>query len=70
MSTMFISQGNRMDQTITLPLVNVSFQLPCATMSLFDSIAVMALVPLYEGVVAPALRRWGCPLSMLTRLCA
>uniref|UniRef100_A0A0D9WUH4 Uncharacterized protein n=1 Tax=Leersia perrieri TaxID=77586 RepID=A0A0D9WUH4_9ORYZ len=53
MSTMFVLQGNTLD-----PHIGNSFKIPSASLSIFDTLAVIAWVPLYDRLIVPAARRF------------
>ncbi|CAL5077507.1 unnamed protein product [Urochloa decumbens] len=55
MSTMFVLQGNTLD-----PRVGVAggFRIPSASLSIFDTISVIAWAAAYDRLVVPAARRW------------
>ncbi|KAK1298672.1 Peptide transporter PTR1 [Acorus calamus] len=52
MSTMFILQGNTMDLNIG------SFKIPSASLSLFDTLAVILWVPFYDRLLVPLTRKF------------
>lgn len=52
MSTMFVEQGMVMNTKL------VSFTIPPASLSTFDTISVIALVPIYDRVIVPLARRF------------
>ncbi|KAK1321864.1 Peptide transporter PTR1 [Acorus calamus] len=52
MSTMFILQGNTMDLKIG------SFKIPSASLSLFDTVAVILWVPVYDRLLVPLARKF------------
>ncbi|KAM5560354.1 protein NRT1/ PTR FAMILY 8.1-like [Rosa sericea] len=54
MGTLFVLQGNTMD----LHLGNSSFEIPSASLSLFDTISVIFWVPVYDGVIVPFVRKF------------
>ncbi|KAK9054971.1 hypothetical protein SSX86_026050 [Deinandra increscens subsp. villosa] len=53
MSTMFVLQGNTMDQHI-----GPDFKIPAASLSLFDTLSVIFWAPVYERVIIPIARRF------------
>ncbi|WOL02010.1 protein NRT1/ PTR FAMILY 8.1 [Canna indica] len=53
MGTMFVLQGNTLDRRM-----GPSFSIPSASLSIFDTISVIAWVPLYDRVVVPVARRF------------
>ena len=52
MGTLFILQANTMDLNITK-----SFQIPSASLSLFDTVSVILWIPLYDRAIVPMARR-------------
>ncbi|KAJ9548771.1 hypothetical protein OSB04_021314 [Centaurea solstitialis] len=53
MSTMFVLQGNTMDQRI-----GPNFKIPSASLSLFDTLSVIFWAPVYERLIIPIARRY------------
>ncbi|KAJ8422788.1 hypothetical protein Cgig2_023447 [Carnegiea gigantea] len=53
MSTMFVLQGNTMDQHI-----GPHFQIPSASLSIFDTLSVLFWAPIYDMAVVPLARRF------------
>ncbi|XP_076887270.1 protein NRT1/ PTR FAMILY 8.1-like isoform X2 [Bidens hawaiensis] len=53
MSTMFVLQGNTMDQHI-----GPNFRIPSASLSLFDTLSVIFWAPVYERILIPIVRRF------------
>lgn len=53
MGTLFVLQGNTMDLH-----VNKSFEIPSASLSLFDTISVIFWVPVYDRLIVPFVRRF------------
>ncbi|XP_051212529.1 protein NRT1/ PTR FAMILY 8.2-like [Lolium perenne] len=52
MTTMFVLQGNTLD-----PRMGPSFKIPAASLSIFDTIAVIVWALAYDRVIVPAVRR-------------
>ncbi|XP_051130201.1 protein NRT1/ PTR FAMILY 8.1-like [Andrographis paniculata] len=52
MGTLFVLQGNTMDLRITK-----SFDIPSASLSLFDTISVIFWVPVYDRIIVPVARK-------------
>lgn len=44
------------------------FSVPPASMAMFDTISIIVLIPIYDGIVNPLLKRLRCELSMLQRI--
>ena len=53
MGTMFVLQGNTMDQHM-----GPSFKIPSASLSLFDTLSVLFWVPVYDKIIVPFARRY------------
>jgi peptide/histidine transporter 3/4 len=53
MSTMFVLQGNTLD-----PSMSSGFKIPSASLSIFDTLSVIAWAPVYDRLIVPAARRW------------
>ncbi|KAD3067728.1 hypothetical protein E3N88_35608 [Mikania micrantha] len=53
MSTMFVLQGNTMDQHI-----GPNFKIPSASLSIFDTLSVIFWAPVYERIIIPLVRRY------------
>ncbi|KMT12606.1 hypothetical protein BVRB_5g098450 [Beta vulgaris subsp. vulgaris] len=53
MSTMFVLQGNTMDQHI-----GPHFKIPSASLSLFDTLSVLFWVPIYDKLIVPFARKF------------
>ena len=53
MSTMFVLQGNTMDQHI-----GPHFQIPSASLSIFDTLSVLFWAPIYDMTIVPLARRF------------
>lgn len=52
MSTMFVLQGNTLD-----PHIGPNFQIPAASLSIFDTLSVILWVPLYDRILVPIARK-------------
>ncbi|KAL6880430.1 hypothetical protein ACP4OV_011995 [Aristida adscensionis] len=57
MSTMFVLQGNTLDPRIGGGGA-AAFKIPAASLSIFDTLSVIAWAPAYDRLVVPAARRW------------
>ena len=71
MSTTFFLQACQMDLRVGPWLGGrvPAFEMPIAALNLFDTIAVLLVIPLCDRVLFPALRRrWGLRLSMLQKV--
>jgi peptide/histidine transporter 3/4 len=52
----------------TVQLFNGNLVVPAASLSTFNTVAIIVLVPLYDKVFIPALRMCGVRMSMLQRI--
>jgi dipeptide/tripeptide permease len=48
-------------------VVGMDFDVPPASMAMFDTISIIVLIPIYDGILTPIFKRLGCELSMLQR---
>ena len=62
MNTTYLLQGERMR------LIYGDFAIPVASLSLFNSLIILILVPVVDRFVYPLLERLGMPLSKLQRI--
>ncbi|XVE76511.1 hypothetical protein DITRI_Ditri12bG0179600 [Diplodiscus trichospermus] len=53
MSTMFVLQGNTMDQSM-----GPHFEIPSASLSLFDTLSVIFWAPVYDKIIVPCARKF------------
>ncbi|KAK1563018.1 hypothetical protein Q3G72_020879 [Acer saccharum] len=53
MSTMFVLQGNTMD-----PHIGPKFEIPSASLSLFDTVSVIFWAPVYDRIIVPYVRKF------------
>eukprot|EP00879_Flechtneria_rotunda_P018658 GHRR01019581.1.p1 GENE.GHRR01019581.1~~GHRR01019581.1.p1 ORF type:complete len:740 (+),score=306.24 GHRR01019581.1:672-2891(+) len=74
MGTMFIQQGTLMDNRVVLPAIrsmtssNIVLRVPAATMALFNTGAIILLVPLYDRFFEPGLKKLGAKWTLLRRI--
>lgn len=62
MSTAFQNQGCQMDLSLGSEMV------PVSALNLFDTVAILVLVPLFDSYLYPLVKRNGYPLTMLQRM--
>lgn len=67
MGTFFVVQGSYMDRRIHLP-GGRSFIIPAASLNMVNTLAIVLLIPLYDKLLVPALRKVGRPMSLLKRI--
>jgi peptide/histidine transporter 3/4 len=53
MSTLFVEQGSTMDRS-----VGSIFEIPAASLSMFDTLSVIIWVPIYDVIIIPIARRF------------
>lgn len=63
MGTLFVLQGNSMNLNVTK-----SFEIPSASLSLFDTISVIFWVPVYDRIIVPFARKFTGNKSGFTQL--
>jgi dipeptide/tripeptide permease len=68
MGSFFVVQGAHMDRTMVLPKGLGTFEIPAASLSMINTLAIVGLIPCYDKLLAPALRRAGRPLTLLKRI--
>ena len=64
MGSFFVMQGAQMDRKI----FGGELQIPAATMALFNTLAIILLIPLYDRALIPLLHAFGCKISHLQRI--
>ncbi|PSC75608.1 NRT1 PTR FAMILY -like [Micractinium conductrix] len=67
MGSFFVAQGVCMDRTISLP-GGGTFVIPAASLSMINTLAIVVLIPMYDKLLAPALRKAGRPITLLQRI--
>jgi peptide/histidine transporter 3/4 len=67
MGSFFVVQGAGMDRRLALP-GGRAFVVPAASLSVVNTLAIVALIPLYDRLLVPALRRAGRPMTHLRRI--
>ena len=64
MGSFFVVQGASMNRV----LFGNRFVIPAASLALFNTISIIVLIPIYDRIAVPLLRRAGCKLSHLQRI--
>ena len=67
MQTLFVSQGMLMNTVVKLS-DTVSFEIPPATLSSFDTISIIVLIPLYDKGLLPLLKKMNRKITVLQRI--
>ncbi|KAK6927063.1 Proton-dependent oligopeptide transporter family [Dillenia turbinata] len=64
MGNMFVLQGEQMDAYVG----NSNFQIPSASLSIFDTISVIIWVPIYDRIIVPTARKYTGHKNGITQL--
>lgn len=67
MGSFFVVQGASMNRTMPLP-GGGTFTIPAASLAIVNTLGIVLLIPLYDRVVIPLLRRAGRPMTLLRRI--
>jgi len=62
MATVFQNQGCQMNLNVG------SFGIPVSALNIFDTLIILILVPIFDGILYPYLKKKGVPLSMLAKI--
>lgn len=62
-STLFVLQGDRMD-----PHIGPNFEIPAASLSIFDTLSVIFWVPVYDRIIVPVARKYTGHSNGITQL--
>eukprot|EP01035_Chromulina_nebulosa_P019152 gene19152-24993_t len=62
MATVFQNQGCQMNLNVG------SFAIPVSALNIFDTLIILILVPIFDGILYPYLKKKGYPLSMLGKI--
>lgn len=65
MTTMFVLQGEYMERSFIV--FGRPFRIPSASMSTFNTLGIIALIPLYDQGFIPLLKKYGKSISNLQR---
>uniref|UniRef100_A0A7R9VQN8 Uncharacterized protein n=1 Tax=Chlamydomonas euryale TaxID=1486919 RepID=A0A7R9VQN8_9CHLO len=65
MSAMFVTQGNNMHRSFEWN--GQGFKIPAASMAVFNTVAIIALIWVYDVMLEPGLRALGYKMTMLRR---
>lgn len=64
MGSFFVEQGTQMDRH----MFGGKIQIPAASLALFNTISIIALIPVYDRLLVPGLRYFGKKISLLQRI--
>ena len=64
MGSFFVMQGANMDRN----MFGGRFVIPSASLSLFNTISIITLIPIYDRGVVPLLQRFGIKITHLQRI--
>ena len=63
MGSFFVIEGAAMNRDVL-----GSFHIPAASLSIFNTLAIIVLIPLYDSAFIPLLRRCGTKITLLQRI--
>lgn len=66
MSSVFVMQGQELDRDI--PWGSGTINIPAASLNVFDTISIVVLIPMYDGIFSPLMKRLGHGFTMLQRI--
>ena len=64
MGSFFVMQGANMDRN----MFGGKFVIPSASLSLFNTISIITLIPIYDRGVVPLLKKFGIKITHLQRI--
>lgn len=64
MGSFFVEQGTQMNRQ----MFGGKLRIPAASLALFNTISIIALIPVYDRVLVPSLRYFGKQISLLQRI--
>ncbi|EFN56879.1 hypothetical protein CHLNCDRAFT_144528 [Chlorella variabilis] len=67
MGSFFVAQGVKMDSAIGLP-GGGAFIIPAASLAAINTVAIVVLIPIYDKLLVPAMRRLGRTITLLQRI--
>ncbi|PRW50755.1 NRT1 PTR FAMILY -like [Chlorella sorokiniana] len=67
MGSFFVAQGVKMDRTLPLP-GGGTFVVPAASLAMVNTLGIVIIIPLYDKLFVPAMRRLGRPITLLQRI--
>ncbi|KAL4423412.1 hypothetical protein ABPG77_009990 [Micractinium sp. CCAP 211/92] len=67
MGSFFVAQGVLMDRSVPLP-GGRRFVIPAASLSMINTLAIVMLIPMYDKLLVPLLRKLGRPITLLQRI--
>jgi solute carrier family 15 (peptide/histidine transporter), member 3/4 len=62
----FVLQAQYMDRRVEV--VGRAFIIPAASMTVFDTIAIVVMIPIYDGILQPIMKTLRSELSLLQRI--
>jgi solute carrier family 15 (peptide/histidine transporter), member 3/4 len=62
----FVLQAQYMDRRVEVD--GRAFIIPAASMTVFDTIAIVVMIPIYDGILQPIMKTLRCELSLLQRI--
>lgn len=67
MGSFFVVQGSYMNRTTPLPWGG-TFTIPAASLAMVNTLGVVLLIPVYDRLLIPLMRRLGRPITLLGRI--
>lgn len=64
MGSFFVEQGTQMDRQ----MFGGKLRIPAASLALFNTISIIALIPVYDRVLVPGLRYFNKQITLLQRI--
>lgn len=62
----FVLQAQFMERRVAF--LGREYLVPAASMTVFDTIAIVVMIPIYDGIVQPLMKQLRCELSLLQRI--
>ena len=66
MGSFFVEQGTQMNRRLSI--LGGELQIPAASLALFNTVSIIALIPVYDRILVPSLRYFGKKITLLQRI--
>ena len=66
MGSFFVEQGTQMDRRVSI--FGAHIQIPAASLALFNTVSIIALIPVYDRILVPSLHYFGKKITLLQRI--
>jgi dipeptide/tripeptide permease len=66
MASVFVIQAQYMDRNIAVG--SRVYRMPAASMAMFDTFAIIVMIPIYDGIIVPLLKHMRLELTLLQRI--